>query len=278
MVEKLVRVMFVDAVTGAQIGRSELPVGQLPESFREQTTLELAGSTWSVERAEPPTAAEFAETGRLTMMLRRIETVSPADVLYSLPTICATLPTPTATPGDDHRSELHEDDWRQVEMVTADLATVVQTELDAVRRSYERYARRTEDGRVYGFQGIHVRTEPVRPLSVAVSRRRLSSLLGAGVVNRGGVGFRGQRGVVPSSFAMAVGPLLLYGLADGDAVAVLALHPDPNPRPGPAPAVATRLEQAMRSANLLLVDWCRGLLVAPASLGGYLTTTAVARG
>ncbi|MFC6021919.1 hypothetical protein ACFP2T_37880 [Plantactinospora solaniradicis] len=273
MSENLVRVVFFDADTGAQIGRSELPVAQLPESFQTQTTLELAGAAWSVERAEPPTAAEFGATGALALTLRRIESVSPADVLYSLPTICAVLPSVADFPGSGDRVELHEDDWRQVELVSADLTDLVQTELRAVRQSYEQHARRDDDGRVYGFQGIHVRTQPIRPLSASVSRRRLLAALPPSARDRGGIGFRDQRGVVPSSFAVAVGRVLLYGLADGDAVAVLGLHAlnaEPGPAPEPQPGLVTGLERAMRSANLVLVDWCRATLVRPSSLSDYL--------
>ncbi|MBE1488446.1 hypothetical protein [Plantactinospora soyae] len=277
MSKNLVRVVFVDADTGAQIGRSELPVAQLPESFQAQTTLELAGSAWSVERAEPPTATEFGATGTLALTLRRIESVPPTDILYSLPTICAVLPSVADAPANAARVELHEDDWRQVELVSADLADVVQTELRAVRQSYEQHARRDDDGRVYGFQGIHVRSQPIRPLSTSVSRRRLLAALPPSARDRGGIGFRDQRGIVPSSFVMSVGRVLLYGLTDGDAVAVLALHIEPGPASEPQPGLVTGLEQAMRSANLVLVDWCRATMVRPASLGDYLAATAANR-
>jgi hypothetical protein len=126
---------------------------------------------------------------------------------------------------------------------------------------------------VYGFQGIHVRTRPVRPLSVAVSRRRMLGVLPSSARDRGGIGFRAQRGVVPSSFVVAVGRVLLYGLADGDAIAVLALHTEPGPTPEPQPDLVAGLERVMRSTNLVLVDWCRAALVGPASVGDYLAAT-----
>ncbi|MEQ4304062.1 hypothetical protein ABNF97_22215 [Plantactinospora sp. B6F1] len=279
MSKKRVRVAFLDADTGARIGGSELPLGQLPDSFQPTTTLEMSGATWSVERAEPPTAAQFGATGTLTLTLRRIESVPPGGILYSLPTLCAALPAVAPAPAGADRVELHEDDWRQVELVSADLADEVQAELRAVRRSFEQHARRDEHGRVYGFQGIHVRSQPVRPLSGPVSRSRLLGLLPPGARNRGGIGLRGQRGIVPSSFAVTVGRVLLYGLADNDALAVLAVlavQGEPGPDTEPEPRLAAALEQAMREADLLLVDWCRIALVAPASIGDYLAATGVA--
>ncbi|AVT37935.1 hypothetical protein [Plantactinospora sp. BB1] len=267
------RVAFLDADTGAQIGRSELPLGQLPESFQPATTLELAGTVWSVERAEPPTAAQFGTTGTLTLTLRRMESVPPGDILYSLPTLCAAVPAVAAAPAGADRLELHEDDWRQVELVSADLGDEVQAELRAVRRSFEQHARRDEQGRVYGFQGIHIRSQPVRPLSGPVSRNRLLNLLPPDARNRGGIGFRAQPGIVPSSFALCVGRVLLYGLADGDSLAVLAVHTEPGPAAEPQPEFVAALERVMREADLLLVDWCRVAVVAPASVGDYLTAT-----
>ncbi|MEN3609703.1 hypothetical protein AAH979_09155 [Plantactinospora sp. ZYX-F-223] len=275
MLKKLVRVAFLDADTGAQIGHSELPLGQLPESFQAATTLELAGATWSVERAEPPMSAQFGATGTLTLTLRRIESVPPGGILYSLPTLCAALPAVAGAPAGADRLELHEDDWRQVELVSADLGDEVQTELRAVRQSFEQHARRDEQGRIYGFQGIHIRSQPVRPLSGTVSRSRLLSLLPPGARSRGGIGFRGQPGIVPSSFAVSVGRVLLYGLADGDSLAVLAVHAEPGPAAEPQPELVAALERSMREADLLLVDWCRVALVPPASIGDYLAATGV---
>ncbi|MDG4786169.1 hypothetical protein O7626_09550 [Micromonospora sp. WMMD1102] len=272
MSKNLVRVAFLDAETGVQIGRSELPIEQLPGSFQSATTLELAGDTWSVERAEPPTAAQFTATGVLTLTLRRIQTVPPGDILYSLPTLCAALPMVAPAPAGADRLELHEDDWRQVELVSADLVDEVQAELRAVRRSFEQHARRDEQGRVYGFRNLHVRSNPVNPLSRPVSRSRLLGRLPAGARNRGGIGFRGQRGIVPSSFAVNVGRVLLYGLTDGDALAVLAVRTEPGAAE-PQPELVAALESVMREADLLLVDWCRVALVGPASIDDYLVTT-----
>ncbi|WP_422770353.1 hypothetical protein ACN28C_27185 [Plantactinospora sp. WMMC1484] len=268
MSKNLVRVVFIDADTGARIGRTELPVGQLPETFQPATTLELADATWVVERAEPPTAAQFAATGALTLTLRRIESVPVDDILYSLPTLCATLPAVAAAPAGADRLELHEDDWRQVELVSADLGDEVQAELRTVRRSFEEHARRDEQGRIHGFRGIHVRTRPVRPLSRPVSRNRLLNLLPPGARDLGGIGFRGQRGIVPSSFAVAVGRVRLYGLTDGDSVAVLAVKAEPDP--APQPGLVTGLARVMQEADLLLVDWCRVAVVGPGSVGDYL--------
>src|SRR2546423_1435250 len=112
---RTVSVEFVDAATGLVFTRSDLPEDQLPDSFAPETTLHLGDDPWLVEGAEPSSAAEFVASGRLVLTVRRL-TVSPQDVLYSLPTICDALPVVGPAPTRVDCLELHEDDWRQVEL------------------------------------------------------------------------------------------------------------------------------------------------------------------
>src|SRR5690348_16903151 len=106
---RTVSVEFIDAPTGRVFARSDLPAGQLPDSFAPETTLHLGDDPWLVEHAEPWSAAEFVASGRLVLTVRRLTTVAPHDVRYSLPTICDALPVvgPAPTPVDC--LELHED-------------------------------------------------------------------------------------------------------------------------------------------------------------------------
>src|SRR6266536_3198985 len=89
---RTVSVEFLDAATGVVFARSDVPEGHLPDSFAPETTLHLGDDPWLVEHAEPSSAAEFVASGRLVLTVRRLATVSPQDVLYSLPTICHELP------------------------------------------------------------------------------------------------------------------------------------------------------------------------------------------
>jgi hypothetical protein len=264
MSDAVVRVLFVDADSEEPIGRVELPVKQLPGSFDTETTLELGDATWSVVRAEPPAAAQFARTGSLTLTLRRVESVPARDILYSLPTLCDALPPITDTAAA--RIEIHEDDWRQLELVSVGVAEVVNAELRAVRAVYDNHAVRDADGRVVGFKAIHVRTQPTAPLGAAV---QVSEVLTS--LPRAMVGFRGQPGAVAGSFAGQAGRVLVYGLAVGDQASVLALRPDASPARGGEPALAIALAQLMRQCDLVLVDWCRAAVIGPDEVGDYLT-------
>jgi hypothetical protein len=45
-----------------------------------------------------------------------------------------------------------------VELVSRSLAAVVNAELDAIQRVYERHGQRDSEGRVFGFREIHLRS------------------------------------------------------------------------------------------------------------------------
>ncbi len=263
------RVLFVDVVTGIEIARTELPATQLPDSFAPATTVELGDATWSVERADPPTAAQFRAAGALTLTVRCVETVSPANILYSLPTICDAVPRCDAV-GDADRFELHEDDWRQVEFVGAGLAGVVEAQLRAVREIYKRHAVGTQADGLTGFRAIHIRSEPVQPLPTAPSRQHLLALLSPAPPRP--VGLRGQPGTIRDSFAVPVGPLMLYGIAEPDAIRVLGLHPaGPHNAGRRTFGPLASLQQGLRSFDPTLVDWCRCATVRTDSLADYLS-------
>jgi hypothetical protein len=218
---RTVSVEFVDAASGVVFARSDLPEGHLPDSFAPQTTLHLGDDPWLVEHAEPSSAAELVASGRLVLTVRRLTTVSPHDVLYSLPTICHALPAVGPATMSVDCLELHEDDWRQVELVARSQATAVNAELDAIQVVYEQYGIRDSGGRLVGFNKIHVR--PIVPLLEPVSRQRLRDLLASPGREYGGVRLRDSAEVAVGSFALGVGRLVWYGVAERDSVTVLGL-------------------------------------------------------
>lgn len=267
--DDVVEVVFVDGATRSEIGRSKLSREQVPASFETHTTVDLSGRKWLVDQAEPSSPAEVAAARTLVLTLRRLESVPPGDILYSLPSICDALP---AVAGADKAAaclEMHEDDWRQTEMVSADQRDVVLAELRAIRAIHDEHARRNADGQLTGFDAIHVRAQPARPLSIAVPRQQLLSLLPPADHEYGSVAFTGNPGAAAGSFAAAFGPVELYGLAEGDAIQILCLRRLVTP-PGPRPDLLQGLQHAMRAFSIVLVDWCQCSITEPASLGDYL--------
>jgi hypothetical protein len=267
----IVSVEFVDASSGEIFARTRMPADQLPPSFGPDTPVDIAGNAWSVVRADPPTAAEFSAAGRLVLTLHRIERVSPHDMLYSLPTICDALPAaaPHAPRGDC--LTLHEDDWRQVELVSAGLDGVVQAEFAAIRLIFMDQAVAGPDGRVVGFRRLHVRAEPAAPLACALPAAELPHRLPAVRRSYSCVAVGGA--AAAGAFAFGLGPLCLYGVAAAEAVTVLGLHPDTRGTRAVVDNAAAGLASLMRTYDLTLVDWCRRASVGPESVADYLYET-----
>lgn len=260
--------MFVDVDAGARIGVTRLPRDQVPESFGVETTVDIGATTWLVVSADPAEAADVAAAGRLVLTVRRAGGLVPtADIRYSLPTICDVLPAAAGTAGSGCLL-MHEDDWRQIEMVSLSLLDVAAAELRAIRAVYDNHAQRDASGRLTGFTAIHVRARPERPLPGPLSRQRLTSMLPAPDHEYGGVGFTGTAGVVAGSFAAAYGSVQLYGISDGDHLAVLGLR---RLASGTAPpGLTTALRQVMDILAVAIIDWCRCAVIDAGSLPGYL--------
>jgi hypothetical protein len=109
-----VTVIFIDGADGKEVGRSRLPADQLPEAPGAGTSVDIAGTTWLVEQAEPESAAERRAAPTLTLILRRavFQAVPARDILFSLPSTCDVLPSVAGTRSGASAFEIHEDDWR----------------------------------------------------------------------------------------------------------------------------------------------------------------------
>jgi len=232
-----------------------MPSGDLPASFEASTSLNMGGQDWQVAAADPVTRAEFAETGEQRLTLRKvtIKTVPLGDLLFSLPTISDVV-APIAAGTTKLRKEvleMHEDDWRQVELVARTQQPQVAAELAAVSRIHAE--ERTPNG---FFKKLHVRKEVARPLagcrlSVADVRRHFAAHRPLE-----GIAYRGVAGLVEGGFAFATaGGVRVYGVESDGAVEVLGLYLDqvvPD-----VEADGRALAALLRAQGLCLVDWCR---------------------
>ncbi|MBK8974309.1 MAG: hypothetical protein IPM29_00125 [Planctomycetes bacterium] len=267
----LVHVEFVDASTQQVFAQSELPLEQLPDVLDSATTLEIAEARYAVVAAEPATKAGFAATGRLRLTLARIELVDPLALRYSLPTICDELPAlRPARPAESDALRLRGDDWRQLELVAAELAADVERELTGVREILA-----SDDGKP-GFARTHLRRSIRRPLGerrleLDAARSALGGSPYPGLVTDG---IDGRVGAVVDGFAWRTGSALdLYGTAPNRALASLCVASPRSPLElvdGPSRAVdlgagAAALHAFATAHRLLLVDWCAAaVLTAPA--------------
>ncbi|GAA3022552.1 hypothetical protein GCM10020229_37500 [Kitasatospora albolonga] len=250
---ELIEVVAVDEADGLPLGSAEYAVQELPESFEPGVRLGIGGAHWEVVRAQPAARAEVLAEGRAVLTVRRIETADPQQVGYTLPTLCAELPPLSPAPGGDDDLVIHEDDWRQTELVERRLLAGVEAELRAVRRIWDECSSRVGEGEsaFWGFTELHLRRGPAEPLAGSLTLGRLYELL---PVTRTytGVSLRDGQGRVTSSFAVEAGPVVVYGRCDGEQVLAVGLGA------AVAPQDVPWLAGLMAEFDLLLVDWCAG--------------------
>ncbi|MEV4561749.1 hypothetical protein AB0K51_32880 [Kitasatospora sp. NPDC049285] len=246
-------VTFIDAADGQPFARSEMPAEQLPESFEAATRLAVGGAHWEVVAAEPVRQTAWLVTGRLELTLRRIEGIDPRLIGGTLPSICAELPPledPTLRSDD---LVIHEDDWRQTELVSRRFRAEVEDQLDRIGAVFERSRVVGQGDRALRvFDELHLRTRPVRPVDAPLTVDRLYQLL-TPTRMFSGVALRDGQGRVADSFAAEAGPVTVYGLhtVPGNLVTVLALAPTTA-----SAADFPELADLMEQFDLLLIDWC----------------------
>jgi hypothetical protein len=238
-----IHVVLIDAESGATMGEADLPLEQLPESFGMSTTIHLGGSDWQVERAEPVERADFVASGKVQLTLRKIVYADPGAILFSLPTLENQAP-PTGAGGGD-AMQLHEDDWRQRELIAARFEPEIEAELSDIRTIY------AEQRRGPGFASLHVRKripEPLAGVSLAVGDLDDLGMRGARRSVAIGTADRAKGSVVVGGFAFPLGGGMVYGREEAGAVVALCLDGDADD-----PSALAALAHAH---DLVLVGWC----------------------
>ena len=249
-----VKVTFVDDATGEPIGVTEMPPADLPESFEIGTTLNLGNEDWSVVDAQPKTRAEYAESKALTLRLRRIEMIDPGDILYSLPSICDAIPSLNNQPLSGNEFVLAEDDWRQFELVSTDLAKEVDDEIEKIRLIHE------NSSTDVGWREIHVRSKPELPIACALGLGDFCNAMHLPNPPHG-VTYHGAQSQIADGYAFTTNGLTVYGVAQRSEVQTIAFD-QYSDTSADAKTVAW-LKSLARELNLDLVYWCRCARVSP---------------
>lgn len=256
-----ISVVFLDAASGEQFAAAELPLAQLPDTFAVDTDLEIAGQHYVVVRAEPQTKAAFAKTKRLAVTLRKVEAIDPRKILFSMPSLCgAALPATVSGEAPPGALVLHEDDWRQCELVSTDLAADVSAELASIRRIHATAAEKV------GWRELHVRERISHPLPRGTKWQALVPRLGdfapmTGVSLGGGL-------VVDAVAGRFSDGVVVWGVEAAGELTVLCLENID----AASSATAAALMRIADERSFILVRWCRCQAYAP---GGASIANAV---
>ena len=158
-----ITVTFIDEATSEPFATVDLPPADLPETFELETTVRLGNAEWSVVVPPRNERRVFKVRQADPAPLRRIEMVNPADILFSLPSICDRIPGLGDSPLAGDELALAEDDWRQFELVSNSLAEEADSEIASIRAIHE------QEGTESGWRQIHVRRRPNPPIASNLS-------------------------------------------------------------------------------------------------------------
>jgi hypothetical protein len=243
-----IAVTFIDAITRQPIASSDMLPEQLPETFALDTTLDLAGTSYVVVRADPTTKVEFALTKRLTVALRRVEVFAPKDILFSLPTICgAALPHTVATASHGDAVVLHEDDFRQCEFVASRYHQEISDELADIQRIHR------EQAASVGFRKLHLRERIPHPLRAGTPWSSIHALLGD-VSPVSEISISRPEHVVESAIGVRFpdGVVLWGALENGSLTALCVEELDSR-----SETTTAALKRVADELSCALVHWCR---------------------
>jgi hypothetical protein len=175
------------------------------------------------------------------------EWIDPSRLRFSLPTICDEIPASTADPAAASDVLIHEDDWRQFELVALIHRKAILDNFAAIHEI-------TSESTGVGFDRIHVREEPRLPLrGLDVRRGQLTAGLGPSFSEPVGVAFRSQPARLPGAFAYVGPSSTLYGIDYNGVLMTVGVlltgHSD-----GPDAGVAA-LMQLADQLDACVVDW-----------------------
>ena len=201
------------------------------------------------------TAAEFARTGRLTLTLAKVLTMPAKDIRYTLPTITDAIPgiAPGTSRANKRVLTIHEDDWRQIELISASYAAAIREQFEGIGRIFDT----SYNG--FGFTDIYVRSLIEPPILSSLSQHDIEMALPTPFETLDGIAYEQSDGLIAGGFAYTIGAVALFGVQVDGRVEALCLHPTrtqdaPTPQEG---TLAEALAQLMAPRDLLLVDWFR---------------------
>ena len=193
-------------------------------------------------------------------------TVDPQDILFTTPTLNDAVPASVSSSvSRDSWHQMHEDDWRQFEFVSASHRGEMASELEAIDRIWkEQSVPLGEQGTA--FRSIHVRKGITRPLDIPMSVSEFEGLLGGRAYP---MTFIGGDKVLQDVHAIGLTNVIIYAVIESDRMTTLGI--EAVDRFAMTGDTADRLERFLVQHDLRLVHWrSRTLFETPQSAMEYL--------
>jgi len=136
-------------------------------------------------------------------------TINVNDILFTVPTIENAFPD-FENKTDSSSLQIPEDDWRQIEFISKDQKSSIDTEIDSINYIFEH---KIHKGPHYvSFKEIRVRRLIKQPLSIPIGR--ILNYLGDGEIKQSGLNILNNSGQVKNGFSFICKGVEYYGIKD----------------------------------------------------------------
>lgn len=237
---KRIKVTLVDAATGNSLGKHKIPAELLPSAFNRPITLEINNINWRVLEADPVLADDFLFTKKLTLQVQDAANVDPAQLKFSLPTICSEFPvTGAASLCHDFTLKIEEADWQQIEFLPLIQAGIIEEAVKTVESILN-----GQPNPLLGYERQYIRDNVLQP-GLTIPWEEFCALLINPV--KGNVFFN-NAGFVQNGFAVRSDSYTYYGILENDLIRTLCLHQ--------FDWADDEFMRVLSLYELSLVDWC----------------------
>ena len=246
-----IRVQMIEANSNESFGIVRLKPDQLPASFDKPTTMHIENEEWQVEKAEPMHSREFIVSGELILWLRKIISIDPQNLRYSIPTISDELPGLSANAlFNDFTHTINEDDWRQIEFLPVSELSTVQEEMKMIEEVLFPENDRDFDSTVSGYDKIHVRNKIKRHL-ISIPLDDFEENFP--ILKKGKLAIYGQAGFVENGFVFNTSNYTYYGTIENGTIKELCIDF--------FESIDEEINSILLKYQLVFVSWRRGEIV-----------------
>ncbi len=250
-----VKIKFVDEVTGGILASRRLYSWETLESFEPGATVVVGDEEWNVVETERRTQLGSRKTKALRVRLRPAETLDRGEEVYFSPTVCGNLPGLEEGRASGDEFLVVEDQWRQIEFVSQELAGEVDEVLSKVQST-------KDDAMGFGgWREQYIRQAPENPITPGLSLDKLRIALNS-TMDLAGITYPGAPSPIVGGFGLMVDDNFpVFGLVKEGELRVLMVETFPDSYP--KAETVDRLRAFARDFGLHLVNWCDGLRVSP---------------
>ena len=204
-----------------------------------------------MQEAIPANAAEFAQSGKLTLKLSKIYLVNPQDVLFSLPTISDELPlTGNEALFHDFEETILEDDWRQNEFLNPSSLPLIDKEIEEIKAIWGNHSKPMSED-FTAFDKMHVR-DTIGEADLRIDLQPLQDILGTNQL--GQLKLKGNDGFVKDAFAIRTEATTYYGTLRDGIINQLCISSFSDDSIGEIQAIT-------KAFDLVFVNWYHGEIV-----------------